>query len=594
MRSSVQAGVLLAALGHRATAQDFDWSSIQPSESLKYTPCYDTLKCAKLSVPLDWLNPTNNTARVSLAIAARPAAVPETDPSFGGTIIVNPGGPGAGGVQVILDAGARLQGITDAGDKHYEILSFDPRGVDYSEPGADCFRGDEFARSLFNQQLRAYGPIDMGPQLIARQLSLLGSFGKLCTAGPEILAYMTTPNVARDMLEIVDKIDELRKADNGTASMQHRQQDEPARIQYWGLSYGTALGNYFASMYPGRVGRMILEAVVDIDDYNTATWAKNLQDVDKLYDTLFTTCFEAGEACPLYAKGDASADDVRARVDGFLDGLEASPAEYAVGGHSDVVTREDIEKQIFHALYSPLPYFPMIAASLADGIAGNLTSLYAGLGVPPSADVFCPSTTPAPQGYTWENDAHFAVACGDAGGAPDNGSAESLSAYVDVLKAQSPDFGPSWTLTRLACNGWRVRPQGLRFDGPFGIPAASSSCRNGTSARPSAPVLFVSSLLDPVTPQANAFAMSNLFAGSAVLVQNSTGHATLLTPGACRDGHISRYLDTGALPPDGTVCQPDCKPFLDCPEYDQFSKRSSVAADSLGMPPSRGPLHYLG
>lgn len=258
MKSLVLVG-LLASFGRYVTAQtpsvsDFDWTTVEPSTSLNYTTCYDSYKCAKLSVPLDWLS-SCRTARVTVAITTLPATVAESDPSFGGTIIINPGGPGGSGVQYVLESGKLLQGIAD-GNKHYEILSFDPRGVGLTEPRADCYN-DEFSRAVTNIELRAMGPLDSGLHVVSKQTSLYGAQGRLCEAAPEILAYLSTASVARDMVEIVDKVDELRGG-NGT---------ETPRIQYWGLSYGTALGNYFASMFPGRVGRMILEGVVDIHDW---------------------------------------------------------------------------------------------------------------------------------------------------------------------------------------------------------------------------------------------------------------------------------------------------------------------------------------
>ncbi|KAK7946103.1 uncharacterized protein PG986_010424 [Apiospora aurea] len=167
---SVLAGLL--ALSTTAVAasipaiSDFDWTTVTPSTSLNHTSCYDqTYNCAKLVVPLDWLSseslPDNyqdgNTSVVTLAIIARPATVPDSDPRYGGTIIVNPGGPSGSGVGFMLRASELVQRTADingdgdeelgaGGGRHYEILSFDPRGVGLTEPRADCFGGDEFAR----------------------------------------------------------------------------------------------------------------------------------------------------------------------------------------------------------------------------------------------------------------------------------------------------------------------------------------------------------------------------------------------------------------------------------------------------------------
>src|SRR5205085_993466 len=100
-----------------------------------------------------------------------------------------------------------------------------------------------------------------------------------------ILEHMSSSDVARDMVEMVDKLDELRtgrpsagivagRDDHGKGERQpvelrslNETVDRTARNNYWGYSYGTILGNYFASMFPGRVGRMMLEAVVDVQDY---------------------------------------------------------------------------------------------------------------------------------------------------------------------------------------------------------------------------------------------------------------------------------------------------------------------------------------
>lgn len=73
-----------------STHPAFDWSSIIPSRALVYSKCYDRLECARLLVPLDWQDSENNQT-VAIAIIKLPAAVSDSDPRFGGTIITNPG-----------------------------------------------------------------------------------------------------------------------------------------------------------------------------------------------------------------------------------------------------------------------------------------------------------------------------------------------------------------------------------------------------------------------------------------------------------------------------------------------------------------------
>ncbi|KAI1806954.1 TAP-like protein-domain-containing protein [Daldinia bambusicola] len=591
---------LLVLAGQYATAQEsstvFDWTSIKPSASLQYTKCYGDLKCAKLAVPMDWLSDsTQNTTEVSIAIVALPATVSENDPSFGGTIIINPGGPGGSGVDFLLEIGELIQGIAD-GNKHYEILSFDPRGVGYSEPKADCYN-DELGRDVTSLELRGMGPLSGGDSVVRRQASLLSAYGQLCENG-KIHGFMSTASVARDMVQIVDKIDELRSS-NRTSSAKLRarggprrtesyQEKDLPRILYWGFSYGTVLGNYFASMFPGRVDRMILEAVVDIHDYNEAKWSKNLQDTQKDYDQLFINCFEAGSQCAVFEESDSGPDDIRSRVDAFLNQLDEAPAQVVTNSSIEEITRADFAAVIFSSLYEPQEYFPNSASLLAQGMRGEFAALYASLGTPQASE-YCPTTIPST--YTWTQDAEVAVACGDADPAGDM-TIQEFQDYLHEILGQSPDFGAAWAQIRLGCRGWRVRPE-YRFTGPFGTPAADP---DGAPDRPRAPILFVSSRYDPVTPHANAVAMAKDHAGSRVLLQDSPGHGALFSPGKCREEYIRKYLETGELPPEGTVCQPDCKPFRDCPQAPGLKRRSVGGGDDDdgGESEKRGPPLYRG
>ncbi|KAI1391969.1 TAP-like protein-domain-containing protein [Hypoxylon trugodes] len=569
MKYSTVAG-LVASLGHSATASDtsgFDWKNLKPSASLEYTPCYDEFKCAKLSVPLDWLNnssSTNGTARANIAIIALPATVPETDPSFGGTIIMNPGGPGESGVEFVLGLGHTSQNIVDA-NKHYEILSFDPRGVGLSEPRADCFN-NEYARNIYNLQSRAMGRLDISTDATRRVASLVGALAERCGEATGIQGYMSTASVARDMVEIVDQIEELRNK-NATSTNAKKMRirgsseypqssDDVARIQYWGFSYGTILGNYFASMFPGRVGRMMLEGVVNVHDYLKGEWAKNLQDTDEELNAIWDGCYDAGSECPLYKPTDKSGGDIRSRVEKFLSDLQTSPAQIVDGTYVEEVTREDVLSRMFSSLYDPIYGWPSMAAGIAEGMEGNFTNLYSIT----TAEAYCSTTEP--QSYTWKSDSLFGVNCGDAVDQTDM-TISDFQAYVAELNTQSTKFSSIWSTKRLACRAWRYRPK-YRFEGPFTSPAAAGSLSSPVAGKPAAPILFLSSKLDPVTPHKNAGAMAADHPGAGVLTQDSMGHGTIKTPSKCKNAYVSKYFETGELPPAGTVCESDCKVFQKC------------------------------
>ena len=272
----------IEASGYAANgAPGFNWSSIEPSRQLEYHDCYQERQCARLVLPLDWLNDTN-TETVTIAIIKKPAVVSEDDPSFGGTIFGQPGGPGLSGIDFSLLRGDMLQGLIDIPDKkHYEILSFDPRGTGNSEPRIECF--PNLPGNIRQLETLVNGALDLSPASLSLAIAAAKADALQCEfEHGTFLSYVGTPNVARDMLAILDKVDELRRTTNAESKPDHNVKDGPdmlelrsvpmeskgtARLQYFGISYGTLLGNYFASMFPGRVGRMVLDSVVDADDY---------------------------------------------------------------------------------------------------------------------------------------------------------------------------------------------------------------------------------------------------------------------------------------------------------------------------------------
>lgn len=259
---------------------DFDWDAIKSSADLEYHDCYnDEYKCARLELPLDWKN-ESDPRTVSIAIMKLPAVVPDNDPSFAGSVFTNPGGPGHSGVVFVPRIGHLLQNKIDKpGKRHYEIVSFDPRGVGYSKPNADCFQGNTLARRGSMVEARGTLGLDGGLESLLYNYAIHQANGQRCQdagdSGNGIFEHISTPNVVRDMIEMLDKIEESREREaskKGWSWLELKKSsgaDDTARLQYIGFSYGTLLGNYFASMYPGRVHRLVLDSVCDAPDYAT-------------------------------------------------------------------------------------------------------------------------------------------------------------------------------------------------------------------------------------------------------------------------------------------------------------------------------------
>ena len=574
----------------------FDWNSITPSSKLVYHECYERLECARLEVPLDWSN-LSNPNKVAIAVARLPAQVDVNDATFGGEIILNPGGPGGSGVTLIHDVGTWLQEIVDD-EKHYELLSFDPRGVHRTTPSVACFQ-DSLSRQVFKVKKSALGTLD-STEALNFQWAATDGFGSLCADeevagfpdGSNIRSYVSTPLVARDMIELVDMVDQHRRGSSSTFKNSSYSQEEGAEgnhqhiipgdavdgrpvplINYWGFSYGTILGNTLVSLFPERIGRAILDGVADAVDYVASPgWLSNLQHTNEALESLYHYCFEGGSACPLFEKTDTSPASIKSRVNGFLDDLAQNPIPTVHNGTMELISYADVRQVVFRSTYGPTQLYPTLAQLLSDLMSGNATLM-----IPRLPHVEAPQNhgkpnedtqlmdpniydepVPFPKDdYDHSDEATAAILCGDSDPLTSFTKTQFVK-YMAELKSQSNIFGSLWAEIKLACTHWpaSLRPsEANRFTGPFKSSAADYDPRG-------APVLFIGNTLDNVTPLRNAHKMSEGHEGSVVLTQDSVGHLSVFSsPSECTRRVIRKYFNTGELPQRGTICQAERVPW---------------------------------
>ena len=574
----------------------FDWSSITPSSKLIYHDCYERLECARLEVPLDWSN-LSNPNKVVIAVARLPAQVDANDPSFGGTIILNPGGPGGSGITLIHDSGTWLQEIVDD-KKHFELLSFDPRGVHHTTPTTACF-SDSLSRQVFKVKNSALDTLDSTEALKFKWAAMDG-FGSLCANeevagfadGSNIRSYVSTALVARDMIQIVDQIDEQRRGSshalenatnsrdlNTAGAQQHSMRGNAVQghsvplIKYWGFSYGTILGNTLVSLFPERIGRAILDGVADAVDYSASPgWLSNLQNTDEAFQFLYQSCFNGGSVCPLFEKTDTGASSIESRTNEFLKDLTQNPIPVVHNGTTELITYADVRHEIFRLTYGPTQHYPQLAQLLSDLMSGNITSMIHRLQrveLPENRGQPKEDTTikkpnirdeavPFPKdSYDHSDEATAAILCGDSDSLT-TFTKPQFAKYITDLKSQSKIFGSLWAEVKLKCTHWpaSIRPSNAnRFTGPFKSSASDYDSRG-------APVLFIGNTLDNVTPIRNAHKMSEGHEKSVVLTQESAGHLSVYSaPSECTRKIIRRYFDKGELPEKGTFCKADRLPF---------------------------------
>ncbi|CEN60893.1 hypothetical protein ASPCAL07565 [Aspergillus calidoustus] len=178
------------------------------------------------------------------------------------------GGPGGSGIDAVLSQGVDP---TQIGQGQHNIVGFGPHGISRSGPVVDSWPDYPEVRAQFEQMY--YPEISNAfSTLTGTQFAATEPFGKACppTVGGSngTAAYVRTPAVARDMLSYL----QTEQAATGHYD---------TKLWYYRWSYGTVLGATFTRLFPGYVGRMVLDGVVDGEDYYSLGWKSNLYDADK-------------------------------------------------------------------------------------------------------------------------------------------------------------------------------------------------------------------------------------------------------------------------------------------------------------------------
>jgi pimeloyl-ACP methyl ester carboxylesterase len=189
---------------------------------LEWRDCGDGNECATLTVPLDYANPTGE--QIDLAVVRRTATGDRV-----GSLVVNPGGPGASGVDYVR------RGAVDSMRESFDVVSWDPRGVGASRP-LECIPDVDFftldPEPDTDEERRA---LDEGARAIA---------ARCAAADPTLLPTLTTTTAARDL-------EQLRVALGNEL------------LNYLGGSYGTHIGLVYAAQQPDHIRAMALDGVVD-------------------------------------------------------------------------------------------------------------------------------------------------------------------------------------------------------------------------------------------------------------------------------------------------------------------------------------------
>ncbi|MDQ1126759.1 pimeloyl-ACP methyl ester carboxylesterase [Microbacterium sp. SORGH_AS 505] len=301
--------------------QKVDWESCRGVGDGDY-------QCAQITAPKDWSDAGGGDIELSVIVHLASSGTAK------GSLFVNPGGPGASGVDLVQQAASFAVGdeLLDS----YDVVGFDPRGVGRST-AVRCLDAAAMDRYLFAIPSAPRGT----PERTAEQQSSAESFARACDSNSDgLLPYVTTENAARDL-------DLLR----GVLG------DE--KLSYLGYSYGSFLGATYADLFPKNVGRVVLDGGLDPSIPSAIVGARQAAGFQSAFDAYLASCL-TGSDCP-FSGTEANA---RQQMGDALAAVDASPLTASDGrklGADSLVTG------IVSALYSEGNW-----SSLSSAITGVL------------------------------------------------------------------------------------------------------------------------------------------------------------------------------------------------------------------------------
>jgi pimeloyl-ACP methyl ester carboxylesterase len=476
-----------------APATGSDAGPIVPTDStLQWHSCTGLIaqtgihECTVLSVPLNYADPGGR--HISLALDMIPATAPPSQQQ--GVLLVNPGGPGASGLSLAAEvAGGLSPGVA----RDYDIVGFDPRGVGSSVPRLSCDPG------FFSGPRPNYDPANAAAEQVL--INRAKAYANDCEQKfGWLLPYVTTENVARDL-------DSIRAAFG------------VAKINYYGFSWGTYLGQVYATLFPSHLRHMVLDSTVD----PTGAWYTDNVDQDYAFQDRINAFYAwVASYDSIYYLGSTEAQ-VRAAYYRARSQLLARPANGVIGPD------EFDDTYLEGAYYDQL--WPGLAQALSSYLnSGNVTDLIGQY-----------------QSYGVQNENLFAVynavECADVNWPR---SFAFWTSDTEMINKTAPFYAWGNTWDNAACAFWPVRgpARPLQINGA-GLPG----------------ILMLQGTLDGATPYAGAQNAHKLLPTARMVVVEgggTHGQSFEQPPNACVQGSVNAYLATGALPEGNGLVNATC------------------------------------
>ena len=468
-------------------------------------------ECATIEVPLDYGEPDGTKIKIAVS------RVLHTTAKYQGVMLVNPGGPGASGLGLSVLGQYVPKGAGDG----YDWIGFDPRGVGASEPAVTC------DPTYLGHGRPRYVPTT--PAVSEAWFARSKAYTDACAKknGP-ILDHLTTVDSAKDM-------ESIRKALG------------QKKINYYGFSYGTYLGQVYGTLYPTRLRRVVFDGTVD----PRGIWYEDNLDQDRAFDANMNTWFAwVAKHDAVYHLGTTEAA-VRLAFYRAQDELDANPAK----GEQGKISGNEWNDVFLSAGYYVFGWADLAIAFAAYVKKGDISGVEDAFG-------FDPEDEAADNGYA----VYLGVQCTDTRSWPDRWSTWSRDAWRIFDKAPYLTWNNTWY--NEPCLHWPGQQH----------KAVKISGKKVKS------VLMIGESLDAATPFSGSLEVRKRFP-KARLIEGvgGTTHSGSLSGVACVDDRIADYLASGDLPKrkSGRRADVKCDP-VPAPEATP-SARSSKKAPSKDL-----------
>jgi pimeloyl-ACP methyl ester carboxylesterase len=407
-----------------------------------------------------------------------------------GSLFVNPGGPGASGVEFVRD------GVTTFPDeirKRFDIVGFDPRGVN-SSTAIRCI-----------DNLDGHAALDPSPDDAAEFAELVEAAKEYAAAcarrNDATLAYLSTDAVARDL-------DLLR------ASVR----DD--KLTYFGFSYGTLIGARYAELFPGHIRAMALDGGMD-PSLDLETFRAGQAKAFEGALTRFLEDCAARTKCPFHEGGDS----LRA-FDRLMAAIDRQPIPAIRLNDSRLVGAGHAWTAVLAALYSE-SFWPILATALSQAKDGD-GSLMLVISDPYRG-------RKANGSYSNLQDAYVANICLDY---PVPSDVAAFTGWAADLDEDAPHFAEFVAYNDLICAFWAVPPQGRP---------------KPVMAKGAPPIVVVGTTGDPATPYEWSEALAEQLESGVLITREGEGH-TGYADSFCVQEAVDDYLLELTVPEDGLTC----------------------------------------